>query len=202
MQAQLNFTFDLGSAAGRAEFQRMFRHLLTSDPLPSLPEDRQGMPLAPDLPEPVRANPSSVPDDPDRAAAAKAGRQEAAAKARAAKAAKAEAGNGPIEKVLGPADNGADLSGPEPNGQGTASLRQDQAVEDDLGLVDPNMSPAEAKEAGLALVREAYAAGKVAQVKQLQKAWGIAKFYDIPNEKGHEFFAAVMKLAHETGLRK
>jgi hypothetical protein len=64
------------------------------------------------------------------------------------------------------------------------------------------MSPAEAKEAGLALVREAYAAGKVAQVKALQKAWGIAKFYDIPNEKGHEFFAAVMKLAHETGLRK
>jgi hypothetical protein len=175
MQAQLNFTFDLGSAAGRAEFQRMFRHLLTSDPLPSLPEDRQGMPLAPDLPEPARANPSSVPDDPDRAAAAKAGRQEAAAKARAAKAAKA-AGNGQAD------DSGADLSGPE----GTNG--QDQ---DELGLVDPNMSPA-----------EAYAAGKVAQVKALQKAWGIAKFYDIPNEKGHEFFAAVMKLAHETGLRK
>jgi len=195
MQAQLNFTFDLGSAAGRAEFQRMFRHLLTSDPLSSLP-DRQGMPLAPDLPLPPQ-NPSSIPDDPDRAAAAKAGRQEAAAKARAAKAAKAaEAGNGSL------VDTGADLSGPEPNGQGTASLRQDQAVEDDLGLVDPNMSPAEAKEAGLALVREAYAAGKMAQVKALQKAWGIAKFYDIPNEKGHEFFAAVMKLAHETGLRK
>jgi hypothetical protein len=196
MQAQLNFTFDLGSAAGRAEFQRMFRHLLTSDPLPSL-SDRQGMPLAPDLPLPPQ-NPSSIPDDPDRAAAAKAGRQEAAAKARAAKAAKAaEAGNGSLA-----ADSGADLSGPEPNGQGTASLRQDQAVEDELGLVDPNMSPAEAKEAGLALVREAYAAGKVAQVKALQKAWGITKFYDIPNEKGHEFFAAVMKLAHETGLRK
>jgi hypothetical protein len=189
MQAQLNFTFDLGSAAGRAEFQRMFRHLLTSDPLPSL-SDRQGMPLAPDLLLPPQ-NPSSIPDDPDRAAAAKAGRQEAAAKARAAKAAKAaEAGNGSLA-----ADSGADLSGPEPNGQ-------DQAVEDELGLVDPNMSPAEAKEAGLALVREAYAAGKVAQVKALQKAWGIAKFYDIPNEKGHEFFAAVMKLAHETGLRK
>ena len=195
MQAQLNFTFDLGSAAGRAEFQRMFRHLLTSDPLPSLPDDRLGMPT-PVLPLPPQ-NPSSIPDDPDRAAAAKAGRQEAAAKARAAKAAKAaEAGNGSL------VDTGADLSGPEPNGQGTVSLRQDQAVEDDLGLVDPNMSPAEAKEAGLALVREAYAAGKMAQVKALQKAWGIAKFYDIPNEKGHEFFAAVMKLAHETGLRK
>jgi hypothetical protein len=188
MQAQLNFTFDLGSAAGRAEFQRMFRHLLTSDPLPSVP-DRQGMPLTPDLPEPVRANPSSVPDDPDRAAAAKAGRQEAAAKARAAKAAKA-AGNGQAD------DSGADLNGPEPNGQ------DQPAVEDDLGLVDPNMSPAEAKEAGLAVVREAYAAGKVAEVKALQKAWGIAKFYDIPVEKGHEFFAQVMKLAHETGLRK
>ena len=185
MEMQINVRFDLGTAAGRDEFRKLFGYML----LPTLaPGER--LPDTTPLPSPP-ANPSSVPDDPDRAAAAKAGRQEAAAKARAAKAAKAaETGNGQAD------DSGADLSGPE------GANGQDQAVEDDLGLVDPNMSPAEAKEAGLALVREAYAAGKVAQVKALQKAWGIAKFYDIPNEKGHEFFAAVMKLAHETGLRK
>ena len=64
------------------------------------------------------------------------------------------------------------------------------------------MSPAEAKEAALAIVREVYEAGKAAQVRALQKAWGSAKFYDIPDEKGHEFYPQVMKMAHETGLRK
>jgi hypothetical protein len=191
VEMQINVTFDLGTAAGRDEFQQMFQHLFVTT---VIPRDNHG-PIV-DEPPPVRANPSSIPDDPDRAAAAKAGRQEAAAKARAAKAAKA-AGNGQAD------DSAADLSGPEgANGQGTASLRQDQAVEDDLGLVDPNMSPAEAKEAGLALVREAYAAGKVAQVKALQKRWGVAKFYDIDMTKGHEFYQEVMKMAQEIGLRK
>jgi hypothetical protein len=64
------------------------------------------------------------------------------------------------------------------------------------------MSPGEAKEAALGLVREIYAAGKVAEVKALQRAWSIAKFYDVPDAKGHEFFRQVMQLAHETGLRK
>ena len=189
MQMQINVTVDLGTAAGQAEFRKLFGYMLlpTLAPGERLP-DTTPLPSERPMPLPL-ANPSSIPDDPDRAAAAKAGRQEAAAKARAAKAAKA-AGNGQAD------DSGADLSGPE------GANGQDQAVEDELGLMDPNMSPAEAKEAGLALVREAYAAGKVAQVKALQKAWGIAKFYDIPNDKGHEFFAAVMKLAHETGLRK
>ena len=201
MQAEINFTFDLGTAAGRSEFQRMFEHLLpagTRCRSPVRTKSDEGSSGAWSRPSPSRAraragpasvrppNLTSIPDDPVRAAAAKAGRQEAAAKARAAKVAKAgiAGGNGQV-------DNCTDLTGPE-----------DQAVEDDLGLVDPNMTPAEAKEAGLAIVREAYAAGKVAQVKALQKAWGIAKFYDIPIERGHEFYRQVMKLAHETGLRK
>jgi hypothetical protein len=161
MQALLNFAFDLDTSAGRAEFQRMFQHLVTSDPPP-----------VPDL-----------PTETDQAETALTGRQAAAAKARAAKAAKA------VGALI---ENSEDLSGPAPNGTDA----------EDIGLVDPGMSPAEAKEAALAIVREIYAAGEVAQVKALQKAWGIAKFYDIPDAKGHEFHQQVMKLAHETGLRK
>ena len=164
MQALLNFAFDLDTAAGRAEFQRMFQHLVTSDP-----------PSAPDLPA-----------ETGQVEAALTGRQAAAAKARAAKAVKAaEAAGVPIE-------NGVDLSGPPLNG----------ADAEDIGLVDPGMSPAEAKEAALAIVREIYQAHHTAEVKALQKAWGIVKFYDVPDAKGHEFYQQVMKLAHETGLRK
>jgi hypothetical protein len=166
MQALLNFAFDLDTSAGRAEFQRMFQHLVaTSDP-----------PSAPDLPAEAET----------QAETALTGRQAAAAKARAAKAAKAaEAAGAPIE-------NGEDFSGPAPNG----------ADAEDIGLTDPGMSPAEAKDAALAIVREVYEAGKVAEVRALQKAWGGGKFYDLPDEKGHEFYRQVMKLAHETGLRK
>ena len=184
MQAQLNFTFDLGSPAGRAEFRRMFRHLLTSNNNDEmLLDDRQGMPIAPDLepqPEPAKVNPSSIPSDPARAEAALAGRQAAAAKARAAKAAKAVPGNGAAE------DLGDQLVGDEPD-----------ADTDDMGLADPSMSPGEAKEAGLALVRQMYAAGKVAEVKLLQKQYGVAKFYDVPLEKGHQFYREVLAISHK-----
>jgi hypothetical protein len=168
MQAQLNFTYDLNTAAERAAFQRMFQHLTAQ------PDERQDMPVAPDLP--------AGSAEPGQAEATLTGRQAAAAKARAAKAAKAAA----------PVENGEDLSGPV-NGHDEA---------EDIGLADPGMSPGEAKEAALGLVREIYAAGKVAEVKALQKAWAIAKFYDVPDAKGHEFYQQVMKLAHETGLRK
>lgn len=122
----------------------------------------------------------------DAAAAAKAAkraaRQQAAANARG------------VEPVLRtPSED--DLTGPEPNGADTESV-------EDMGLDDPNMSPAEAKEAGLALMRELFGAGKVAEMKAIQKAWGVAKFYDIPNEKGHEFYRHALQTMHETGLRK
>jgi hypothetical protein len=165
MQALLNFAFDLDTAAGRAEFQRMFQHLVTSDPPP-----------VPDLPAEAQAE------------AAPTGRQAAAAKARAAKAAKA------AEVVGAPIENGEDLSGPPLNGA--------DAEADDIGLVDPGMSPAEAKEAALAIVRQIYEAGHVAQIKALQATFGIVKFYDLPDEKGHDLHQQAMKLAHETGLRK
>jgi hypothetical protein len=112
----------------------------------------------------------------------KANRQAAAANARAAKT-KA----GPVEKVPGPPE---DLNGAGP-----------EAQEDDIGLVDASsMSPGEARDAGLALVRQAYAGGHVAQVKALQKKWAIAKFYDVPVEKGHVFYQEAVKLAQSVGL--
>lgn len=73
---------------------------------------------------------------------------------------------------------------------------------EDMGLDDPNMSPAEAKEAGLVLMRELFGAGKVAEMKAIQKKWGVAKFYDIPVERAHEFYREAVQAMHETGLRK
>jgi hypothetical protein len=169
MQALLNFAFDLDTSAGRAEFQRMYRHLVTET------DERQGMSLAPDLPAETRAE------------TALTGRQAAAAKARAAKAAKA------AEAVGASVENGEDLVGPAPNGAD---------AEEDIGFVDPGMSPAEAKDAALAIVRDVYEAGYVAQIKALQATFGVVKFYDLPDAQGHEFYRQVMKLAHETGLRK
>ena len=147
-------------------------------------------PVPPDLPPP-----EPEPKAPAETAAEmqiRVNRQQAAAKARAAKAAKAAEQSEPVpgDTSLGPAE-------PPPieaNGAGD--------LVEDLGLIDPSMSPAEAKEAGLVLVRECYAAGKVAEVKALQKEWQVAKFYDVPDVKGHEFFQRVMKMAVETGIRK
>ena len=63
------------------------------------------------------------------------------------------------------------------------------------------MSPGEAKDAALALVRECYSAGHVAEVKALQKELNVAKFYDVPVEGGHAFYQRVMQLAQGVGLR-
>jgi len=184
-QTQINVTFDLGTAAGQAEFRKLFGYLLT-----------------PEVENKLRAG----SDDPAQAQAALAGRQAAAAKARAAKAAKrmAEEEGYPGVSVPAPEEEPPeDLSGPEPNGDGAAV--------EDLGLLAPNMSPAEAKEAGLTLLREIYEVAKkvqiqdpskLARVKEMQTELGVAKFYDVPDPRGHEFFARVMRLAHETGVRK
>jgi hypothetical protein len=67
-----------------------------------------------------------------------------------------------------------------------------------MGLVnDPSMSPGEAKEAALVLVRQMYAANKIAEVKGLQKKYGVAKFYDVPLEKAHEFYREALAISHK-----
>jgi hypothetical protein len=85
---------------------------------------------------------------------------------------------------------------------GTHGAADSDADDDALGLNSPSMSPGEAKDAALALVREAYSAGHVAQVKALQKELGVAKFYDVDVTTGHAFYQRVMKLAHEVGIRR
>ncbi len=177
-RVSVGVTFDLSDPAWQAQLQNLVAALHGSvtgtRPNGSVSE------------EPVEPSSHSAESTTEKLSTeiTKTNRQQAAANARAAKAAKA--GQTPVEDVLGPADS------PE-----------DQAPEaEDLGLADPSMSPAEAKEAGLALVRECYAAGKVAEVKALQKEWQVAKFYDVPIPRGHEFYQRVMKMAVETGIRK
>lgn len=105
------------------------------------------------------------------------------------KARQGKAAAGPVTQVLGPAE---DLNGA--NGADTDP--------DDMGLVDTSsMSPGEARDAGLALIRQVYAAGHVAEVKALQKEWQVAKFYDVPVERGHEFYGRAVKLAQAAGLQ-
>jgi DNA replication initiation complex subunit (GINS family) len=139
--------------------------------------------------EPPTAIPAETEVPADRAEAIKLQRQAAAAKARAAKDAKAKPQT-PVTDVLGPDEVN------QPNGED----QQDQ--EEDLGMAPPSLSPGEAKDAALALVREIYAAGKVAQVKALQKEWQVAKFYDVPVDQAYAFHQSVMKVAVDTGLRK
>jgi hypothetical protein len=147
--------------------------------------------------EAVPSKPSHAAKTPGQdAATVKANRQASAQKAREAAATKKAAEQAAAAKAgivgLGPIDGGdhpEDLNG---------SADDDE----DIGLTDPGMSPGEARDAGLALVREAYAAGHVAPVKILQKAWGVSKFYDVPVEKGNEFYQQAMKLAQETGIRR
>jgi hypothetical protein len=121
----------------------------------------------------------------------KAARQQQAANARAAKANKAQQQQ---TRVSG------GVQAPPLDVAGTNGAAGDQ--DDDLGLDAPGMSPGEAKEAGLALVREAYAAGHVKQVKELQKEFNVAKFYDVPVENGHVFYQRVMKMAQGVGIRQ
>jgi hypothetical protein len=120
----------------------------------------------------------------------KAARQQQAANARAAKANKAQQQT----RVSG------GVQAPPVDVAGTNGAAGDQ--DDDLGLDAPGMSPGEAKEAGLALVREAYAAGHVKEVKELQKEFNVAKFYDVPVENGHVFYQRVMKMAQGVGIRQ
>ena len=175
MQVTITFDTDQPTAS------RIYQMLVTA----------QQAQLVTPAPQPTAA-PSTEEAQPAAAAAAaapadtaKTNRQAAAAKARAAKAAK------PVEAVLGPAD------GPGPGDQGAEP-------DDDMGLSPPaaSMSPGEAHDAALALVREAYSAGHVAAVKNLQKELKIAKFYDIPVAEGHALYARVMQLAQSVGIRQ
>ena len=84
-----------------------------------------------------------------------------------------------------------------------------ESDDDDIGLgtEQPNLTPAEALEQGLGIIRNVFINGKqgnaAAQkgVKALQTKWGIAKFSDIPAKQGHLFYREAVALAESLGLR-
>jgi hypothetical protein len=179
-QVQINVMFDLEDAADQAttmaRIDQMFRAAgVTPGVLPVNPNQQH---LLAGEPPPAEARTQQL--------------REQAAKARAAKAAKAEA---QAQATALDPDPVVDLTGPA-NGDGTGTT--DDA--DDLGLAPTTMSPAEAKEASLALLRDIYAVHP-ANVKALQKDLKVAKFSDVPVSDGHAFYKQVVKIAQDVGMR-
>ena len=176
MQVQISLTFDT-----LPEMQAWLREASLTD-APPVPA---GLPS--DVSQQAQAQ---VGTD----ASLKAQRQQQAANARAAKASKtAQADNKPTRVSGGVQSPPVDVAGT--NGAGDQS-------DDDLGLTEPSMSPGEAKDQALALMREAYAAGHVKEVKELQKKFNVAKFYDVPVDQGHSFYQQAMQLVQGVGLRQ
>jgi hypothetical protein len=197
MQVQVNVIFDLETEADRVAIMTRIDDMLRMSgvkadvvPLAGNGADeapmRVGGAASAPLPDEAKAK--------DQAAANLKARQQAAANARAAKQSQIELKQQAQAKLNPPPPD--DLAG------GTNGAADSDADDDALGLNSPSMSPGEAKDAALALVREAYSAGHVAQVKALQKELGVAKFYDVDVTTGHAFYQRVMKLAHEVGIRR
>lgn len=183
---KVEVTMQLDLPAEQEAFERVMVALMavkppsriTATPTPA-PETTETANGADDNLVPMRQRPAAPPapaQDPEaRAAEIKLNRQRAAAAARAAKEAKAGM---PVTDVLGP--NGQD--------------------EGEEVLDDPSMSPGEAHDAALVIIRRAYYAGREAEVQVLRKEYGVTRFTDIPQEKGHELFRKATRLAKTLGL--
>jgi hypothetical protein len=201
MQVQVNVIFDLETEADRVAIMTRIDDMLRmsgvkADVVPLAGNGADEAPMPSDHPPSeargMRVGGAAQTPDLAPAKVPSPGRVAAAANARAAKQAQQKSTSDAPPNQLASA---ADLAG------GTNG--QDQSDDDDaLGLNAPSMSPGEAKDAALAIVREAYSAGHVAQVKALQKELGVAKFYDVDVAGGHAFYQRVMKLAHEVGIRR
>jgi len=189
MQVQVNVIFDLETEADRV-------HVMTRiDDMLRMSGVRANMvPLAGN--GTIGPEPAALDVTPPKAPSP--GRVQAAANARAAKQSQqAQAKlNPPVD------DRPVGIAGGVNGGPVDAADDDTDDTDDALGLNSPSMSPGEAKDQALALVREAYSAGHVAQVKALQKELGVAKFYDVDVTTGHAFYQRVMKLAHEVGIRR
>jgi hypothetical protein len=72
--------------------------------------------------------------------------------------------------------------------------------EDPTTIANTGLSPAEALDRGLTLVRAVYNGGHKREVKELQQKFAVAKFADVPAVRGHEFFKLVTALAEKTGI--
>ena len=109
--------------------------------------------------------------------------------------------NPPPAKTPAAQDPVMDLTGGTNGVGGAASNGGPDLDDDDMGLDDPSMSPGEARDAALAMIRQIYAQGHVAEVKALQKDFAIAKFYDVPVTEGHNLWRRVTSLAQSVGMR-
>jgi len=189
MQVQVNVIFDLESELERSTLTNRIARMLEAVGVSAA--------VVP-LPGNGTAGPEPAASDVTPPKAPSPGRVQAAANARAAKQSQqAQAKlNPPVD------DRPVGVTGGVNGGPVDAADDDADDTDDALGLNSPSMSPGEAKDAGLALVREAYSAGHVAQVKALQKELGVAKFYDVDVTNGHAFYQRVMKLAHEVGIRR
>jgi hypothetical protein len=195
MQVQVNVIFDLETEADRVAVMTRIDDMLRMSgvkadvvPLAGNGADEAPMRVGGGVQQASDVSPPKAPA-PGRVAAAANAR--AAKQAQQAQQQKIQAGDTQVNSLA----SAADLAG----ANGAADADTD---DDALGLNSPSMSPGEAKDAALALVREAYSAGHVAQVKALQKELGVAKFYDVDVTTGHAFYQRVMKLAHEVGIRR
>ena len=194
MQVQVNVIFDLETELERSALTNRIARMLEAVGVSAavVPLPGNGTVGGLDAVHQLQTLPPDEAKAKDQAAANLKARQQAAANARAAKQAKATPVSEQPVGVTGGVNGGPiDASGDDPDD-----------TDDALGLNSPSMSPGEAKDAALALVREAYSAGHVAQVKALQKELGVAKFYDVDVTNGHAFYQRVMKLAHEVGIRR
>jgi hypothetical protein len=195
MQVQVNVIFDLETEADRAHIMTRIDDMLRMSGIKAntVPLSGNGTDDAP-----MRVGGAAQAPDPAPARTPSPGRVAAAANARAAKQQaqqqKIQLGDPQVNSLASAQDIAAGTNGD--------AADDTDDTDDALGLNSPSMSPGEAKDAGLALVREAYSAGHVAQVKALQKELGVAKFYDVDVTNGHAFYQRVMKLAHEVGIRR
>lgn len=103
--------------------------------------------------------------------------------------------------------NGRDkkAAAPVPAAEPVVDLGGDPGTEGDEDPLDEELSagglsPTEALERALAGARQIYNHGFRKEIQTLQRECGVAKFADVPADKGHEFLARVLRLAEQTGV--
>lgn len=89
------------------------------------------------------------------------------------------------------------VSGPVPGGSGVVLAPGVEVVEDD----DAPASPAEAKLKALEILRECYTqSGGPGAIKQVQKDFAVAKFMEVPDDKGFELYERAVALQGSLNL--
>lgn len=66
---------------------------------------------------------------------------------------------------------------------------------------DASLSPHDALEKGLGILRNLYNAGHKDQVRQIQRDLGVLKFNEVPDQRGHDLYKAAVTVAESVGMR-